>query len=179
MTIVSSGAISLVSLATEYGGGAPHAMSEYYHGAGLVNDAGVPSSGAIALSTFYGRSALSLTNPFPGGLIEASGIHPGSATAEFVIYPNGTSSTGNWCSPTGGTPGNSKYVYFALTSGSSPTGGSPLNTWMDISINRSIAMTRNGAGGRSGTFDVYVAPNADGSGQVSPGSVTLSAVVGF
>ncbi len=60
MTLPNSGAISINSLVGEYGGSAPHAMSEYYKGGGLVaNHSGnpnVPTSGAISLSNFYGAS---------------------------------------------------------------------------------------------------------------------------
>jgi len=64
MTIVSSGTISINSLVGEYGGSAPHALTEYYKGGGLVlnhsNNASVPTStssgGQIRLSDFYGQS---------------------------------------------------------------------------------------------------------------------------
>jgi hypothetical protein len=36
MTLPSSGAISIGNLASEFGGSAPHSLSEYYRGAGLV-----------------------------------------------------------------------------------------------------------------------------------------------
>jgi len=59
MAIQSSGAVSLSELATEFGGTAPHSMSEYYRDAGLVpgNNSGVPTSGAISLTDFYGSVA--------------------------------------------------------------------------------------------------------------------------
>ena len=50
MTIVSSGQISIQSIVNEFGGSAPHALSEYY-GSG-----GAPSSGEISIADFYGRS---------------------------------------------------------------------------------------------------------------------------
>ena len=66
MTIVSSGAISINSLVGEYGGSAPHSMSEYYRGGGLVldhsNNANVPTSGTIDLADFYGANN---TSPAP------------------------------------------------------------------------------------------------------------------
>lgn len=52
MALPSSGTISLNDVATEFGGAVPHAISEYY-GA----DTGVPASGTISLSDFYGTSA--------------------------------------------------------------------------------------------------------------------------
>jgi len=63
MTLQSSGAISISDLATEFGGTAPHSLSEYYRGGGLVPDtatnAGIPSSGQIQLDDFYGGSVVS------------------------------------------------------------------------------------------------------------------------
>ena len=60
MTLPSSGAISINSLVGEYGGSAPHSLSEYYRGGGLVsnhsNNSSVPTSGTISLSNFYGQS---------------------------------------------------------------------------------------------------------------------------
>lgn len=51
MSIVTTGTISLTDIALEFGGVAPHSLSEYYGAA-----AGVPSSGQISLSDFYGKS---------------------------------------------------------------------------------------------------------------------------
>ncbi len=52
MALQSSGTISLTQVATEFGGTAPHQMSEYF---GV--DAGVPASGsAIGLGNFYGKA---------------------------------------------------------------------------------------------------------------------------
>ena len=67
MTLPASGnAISINSLVGEYGGSAPHSMSEYYKGGGLVanhsNNANVPTSGTISLSNFHGQSN---TSPAP------------------------------------------------------------------------------------------------------------------
>ena len=65
MAIVSSGAVSLSDIATEFGGSQPHSMSEYYSGGsnvatGTQNASGVtiPTSGQISLaSSFYGSVA--------------------------------------------------------------------------------------------------------------------------
>ena len=70
MTLQSSGTISINDLVGEYGGSAPHSLTEYYKGGGLVlnhsNNASVPTStssgGQIRLSDFYGQSN---TSPSP------------------------------------------------------------------------------------------------------------------
>lgn len=65
MAIVSSGTISIHtragtdrSITGEFGGTAPHALSEYYRGGANVPSGvtGVPASGEIALSDFYGAA---------------------------------------------------------------------------------------------------------------------------
>lgn len=51
MALQTSGPISLSQIRAEFGGSAPDSISEYY-GA----DSGVPSSGTISFSDFYGKS---------------------------------------------------------------------------------------------------------------------------
>lgn len=51
MTLQASGPISLANVQTEYGGANPIAISEYYGVPG-----GLPASGTISLSNFYGKS---------------------------------------------------------------------------------------------------------------------------
>lgn len=57
MALQSSGSISLSNVAGEFGGTTPHSLSEYYG-----SDSGVPASGQIKLSEFYGASNI-LTSP--------------------------------------------------------------------------------------------------------------------
>jgi hypothetical protein len=52
MALQSDGPISIGNIATEFGDTAPNSMSEFYAAAG-----GIPSSGAISLSDFYGASS--------------------------------------------------------------------------------------------------------------------------
>lgn len=53
MALPASGALSIGDIAGEFGGAVPHALSEYYGAA-----AGVPASGTIAISDFYGTSSI-------------------------------------------------------------------------------------------------------------------------
>ena len=60
MTIKSSGPISLIDdIVVQFEGTAPHSLTEYYRGGGLVPDstttASIPTSGAISFSDFYGQ----------------------------------------------------------------------------------------------------------------------------
>lgn len=61
-------AISMNTIATEFGGTVPHSLSEYYRGGGLVpntpGNSAIPTSGQIAMGNFYGsanRTAIALT----------------------------------------------------------------------------------------------------------------------
>lgn len=55
MAITSSGQIKISDIVTEFGGSAPHAMSEYYRNGANVpgNNTNVPTSGQISLTQFY------------------------------------------------------------------------------------------------------------------------------
>lgn len=66
MALQLTGPINMQDLATEFGGGVPHALSEYYRGGGLVPNASannnIPTSGPISLGNFYGgTNRLSVT----------------------------------------------------------------------------------------------------------------------
>jgi hypothetical protein len=52
MALQSSGAISILDIANEFGGSTPHGLSEYYGAA-----PGIPTTGIIDISDFYGASA--------------------------------------------------------------------------------------------------------------------------
>jgi hypothetical protein len=52
MALPTSGPLSLNDIAGEFGGATPHSLSEYY---GVA--AGIPTSGTISISDFYGASA--------------------------------------------------------------------------------------------------------------------------
>lgn len=61
MTLPSSGSISLSDIASEFGVSAPYSLSDFYRGGANVPDtptnSGVPTSGSISLTDFYGASA--------------------------------------------------------------------------------------------------------------------------
>lgn len=77
MVLQSSGAISLYDIQTEFGGSTPISMSEYYGAA-----SGIPSSGSISFSNFYGKSALSSGPPTP----VASSIPDRSGSVGITSY---------------------------------------------------------------------------------------------
>lgn len=61
MALPGSGQISMSQIAAEFGGTAPHSLSEYYSAA-----PGVPASGAIKFSDFYGKSSATTTSNVTG-----------------------------------------------------------------------------------------------------------------
>ncbi len=56
MALPLSGTLSLADIQTEFGGSNPISLSEYYRGGPYVtaNNTGVPTSGSISISNFYG-----------------------------------------------------------------------------------------------------------------------------
>lgn len=70
MALQSSGAITLAQIAAEFGGAAPHAISEYYRGGIYVPDTAaniaIPTSGQIKLSDFYGAQAATVATVTEG-----------------------------------------------------------------------------------------------------------------
>jgi hypothetical protein len=64
MAINTTGPISIGSIVTEFGGTAPHSLSEYYRNGPFVtsNNTGIPTAGTISLSNFYGAVKLFIFN---------------------------------------------------------------------------------------------------------------------
>lgn len=127
MAIPSSGAISLSTIQTEFGGSNPISLNEYYAGGSLVpagtsgTYGAVPSSGAISLQNFYGTTAFTAVFNNSENINVVSTASSGqlqSVGSAYVINSNATcTKTGApapspangptaWGTPTGGTPGN-------------------------------------------------------------------------
>lgn len=170
MALQTSGAISLLNIATEFGGTAPHSLSEYYRGGGLVPNTpantNVPTSGVISLSNFYGASASSgsIVNPLPGqGTYTTSDETISYMQVRFttngLVYIEDTGTVygamlaGNWFTPATTNIGNSYWIRVILnsTSGSSDSGsnvtGWPLKpatsgtgSWLQISTDRTFGV---------------------------------------
>ena len=92
MALQSSGQIKLSELATEFGGSAPHSMSEYYAGGTNVpsGTGSIPTSGEIQLAAdFYGTS-----NYLASGTITV-GYATVKATNDESGYSNGSNTNDN------------------------------------------------------------------------------------
>ena len=155
MALQGSGAISLLNLATEFGGTAPHSMSEYYRGGGIVpnNNAGVPTSGVISLSDFYGAVAalvLDITS---------------NATAQNILT---LATAAGYNASTDTTPiivNVAAGVDITATSGNSGITTGALNAASDVTINVAATATVcgfDGAQGANGGLDT--AGSAGGNG---------------
>lgn len=67
MAVKSTGSLGLENdIVGEFGGTAPHQITEYYRGGGLVDDnstnASIPTSGEVALGDFYGAANVATIN---------------------------------------------------------------------------------------------------------------------
>ena len=98
MALPSSGTITLQQIATEFGGDAPHSLSEYYRGGAYTtsNNTSVPTSGAISLSNFYG-AVKQIFYAATGGTITTSGnykYHTFKGSGTFQITTAGLATDG-------------------------------------------------------------------------------------
>ena len=136
MAVTSSGEIKLKDdVVDEFGGSAPHAISEYYRGGSEVSAANtnVPESGEIQLSDFYGaqdaivanasnnQTNISLSSVFGGNWSNAtakiynvpSGVTVGATSGNYAISVNSgmggtlTINVSGAVQGYGGTPGGS------------------------------------------------------------------------
>ena len=103
MALQTSGAISLANIAGEFGGTAPHSMSEYYRGGAYTtsNATNVPTSGAISFSNFYGAvKQFQFTSPLSTTNYDSSTTWTKPSSGEVaVVYlwgGGGGGGGGNW-----------------------------------------------------------------------------------
>ncbi len=85
MALAGSGQLTLGEIAAEFGGSAPHALSEYY------GSDTVPSSGEITIGDFHG-TANAVYMVATGGSVSTSGdykIHTFSSSGSFNVTTGG------------------------------------------------------------------------------------------
>lgn len=72
MALPSSGQLSINDIVGEFGGSAPHSLSEYYRGGSFVpnssTNSSVPTSGQIKITNFYGAADLVWTTSLTVGI---------------------------------------------------------------------------------------------------------------
>ena len=136
MTLQSSGAISLSQIAAEFGGSAPHSLSEYYEG-----HSGIPSSGTISMSQFYGTSAPSYVYA-TGGSVNNSGVW-----RRHYFYSSGYLNVTN-----AGNAAGSNSVYALIIAGGG--GGESYASWRyeDQDLDQSFRYGDDDDGGGDGSL---------------------------
>lgn len=157
MAIPSSGAISLTTVQTEFGGSNPISLSEYYAGGAYVpagtsgTYGAVPSSGAISLRNFYGTSSVIIAfndlsvSASSGGYSQAgyaifgAGASIGKVYEQYNLGP--FTFVEQWCTPT--SQGGNYEVYASVSAGS-VTG--TVNTWIATTANPSWYVDVSGSG---------------------------------
>lgn len=151
-------AISMTTIATEFGGTVPHSLSEYYRGGGLVpntpGNAAIPTSGTIAMSNFYGsanRVAVNLT-------ISGNTYNYDVFANRGPTYVPGTSDITVTVNP-GVTVGSTSVPAYAMLV---PSGFSPSDT-VTI-VNNGVIQGMGGSGGTGGAV-----PGPAGQQPGSPG----------
>lgn len=98
MAVKTSGPLSIQDIVNEFGGTAPHSLSEYYRGGGLVPESpvnsNVPTSGEISLEDFYGSTnVLAVTYEIIGGGGGGGSGAEDRAPAAGTFAPSGSSSS--------------------------------------------------------------------------------------
>lgn len=139
MTTPSSGPISIQSIVDEFGGTAPHSLSEYY---GVA--AGVPASGQISLYDFYGKSnTYSIQYLVIAGAGAGGGLYngPGGGAGGYL------SNTANF------VPGAAYTVTVGAGGASAPDGGGNKGANSSISgTGVSVLSYGGGSQGQTGPF---------------------------
>ncbi len=158
-------AISMTTIATEFGGTVPHSLSEYYRGGGLVpntpGNAAIPTSGQIAMGNFYGsanRVAVALTiaantNNYDVYTNRGPSYVPGASDITVTINP-------------GVTVGSTTVPAYAMLV---PNAFSPTDT-VTI-VNNGIVYSAGGPAGAGGPLAAPYTANPGGGG--SPGGGAL------
>jgi len=168
-------AISMNTIATEFGGTVPHSLSEYYRGGGLVPDApqnaAIPTSGAIPMGSFYGavnRVAIPLT-------LAANTFNYDIFTNRGPTYAAGVSDITVTVNP-GVTVGSTSTGAFAMLV---PSGFNPGDT-VTI-VNNGVIQGMGGGGGSGGSIvpggSVVSTPGNPGAGGGSAISVSRPTVI--
>lgn len=142
MTLQSSGPISISQIRAEFGGSAPDSISEYYAAA-----SGVPASGAISISDFYGTSSVNVE--IDDLTVSQIILIPNVDTVSISYLTTGLITATNdsglqwWGAGNTSGIGSSYDIRATLQSGLGVSSGT-LNTWQRLSSNRGWSLTSGG-----------------------------------
>lgn len=176
MTLQTSGTIDLSDIETEFGGTTPTSLSEYYSGASFVatGTPGIPSTGAISLSDFYGASnqyAFSITTDTQNADIRALAISDGwDGLVPLVANVNSGITLYHGAVLSGSFPAGITIVNSGNITGSGGGAGTAGGTALQITTSDTVKITNNsgafiagGGGGGGGS------QGGGGAGQALPG----------
>lgn len=194
MAVKSSGTLGLVAdVVAEFGGSSPYALTDYYRGGSLVPDiganSGVPASGTIALTDFYGAEA---TTPGPtltarAGTFNNTDSGASAQAIRFDLFYDSdgdtrrtletsgsfaTASIGAW-SDDAAEDGTGLYLRVSYVSGDNTySSGSGLGVWLLLTSNRNFRFedTLSPFSTASGTYTVEL---SDDGGTTVASSATL------
>ena len=184
MPLPSSGALSISDIVGEFGGSAPHSLSEYYRNGSFVGDnsdnQNIPTSGAISIKDFYGAAALPqvtftpATGNFSKTVVATQLITSGTSfspnrNGEACIIAVGGGSSGDGLRVNDG--GSTVYLNF-LGGGAGGAAGSLFNALTSMTFTISI-----GAGGAGYSTGTGTPPNPQpgGATTVSGNQISLTA----
>lgn len=176
MALPVSGTLTLEQIRAEFGGSTPVSLSQYYRGGGLVttNNTGVPTSGAISISNFYGavrQFAFTISSNYSTPqdlrtLALAAGWNGSDnllATNNAIISSNTTATPA--LSISGSFPNGVFFVNNSYIVGMGGAGGNTVETGNPggtaLGVGSSVTITNNGVlaggggGGGAGTFWVW------------------------
>lgn len=185
MALQSSGAISIANIVTEFGGTAPHSLSEYYRGGGLTttNNTNVPTSGSISLGNFYGgvrQFAFTISSNQTNANLRTLAVNAGwnqsdpvAATINSGVYISGNSTGTPALTVNGSFPGGVSLINNGFIVGMGGAGGKGgfnggvgSGGGLALSVSSAISITNNGtvAGGGGGGGGGKAVYGGDGYG---------------
>lgn len=201
MPIKGAGTFLRISeIATEFNDPAPHQMSEFYRGGGLVNDvatnSAIPTSGALRFGEFYGAGNAISAAASSGTNVDVAPLFPGTFTnteAKILTIASPIQITGNNVALTVpanmagtldiqnagniiGSRGNAGNAGSGGNGGSANAGGAAISVQSNgVTLNNSGTVSGGGGGGGGGAAGA----STQNSSQVNFGTKAFSTTFGW
>lgn len=128
-------------------------------GGGIVDPIPITNFGDFALDPADASSVLTFDS-------DGDGTMAGISSDSF-----------NWFQPTTAGIGAGYWIRLTVNSGTSPTGGSPTATWLQLNSARSWSLTRTTIGTSSGNYTLQIASDSGGANIVSDATITMTSTV--
>lgn len=131
-----------------------------------------------------GDASGGIVNPIPISNFGDFALDPADASSVLTFDSDGdgtmagvSSDSFNWFQPTTAGVGAGYWIRLTVNSGTSPTGGSPTATWLQMNSARSWSLTRTTIGTSSGNYTLEIASDSGGVTVVSSATITMTATV--